>query len=267
MKKGVGVLLLLSILCATGLFYSASVWKNKVHEAAESKSSTTIVKETDNDNSTEDPSTPSQEVQKEVPKIDALSATLDARVKEQFTKKFSAGEHVNVLVIGSDSIGPVAERFATTLSEAFGNFVTVDAVTADLTSSEFIKQGLPNIDWSPGYDIVLYEPFTLNNNGEVVIEQEQRDLLTVQASAKQGNEQVAFIVTPPQPIYEANYYQTQIQSLEKFTKSKNLLYINHWSDWPSTSSPELLDYVDKERQLSTRGVKVWSDAIIHTFLQ
>ncbi len=267
MKRGVGVLLILIILCAAGLFYSATVWKSKVHEAAETKPSQTVPKEQDSSNKDTASEQPIEDVVTKTPTTEGLSKTSDPRMKELFTKKFTAEEDVQMLVIGSDSLDPVAIRFATAFKETFSDWVTVDSVTADLTSTEFVAQGLSEIDWSIGYDIVLYEPFTLKNNGVVVIEREQQDLLAVQKKAMEANDQVLFIVTPPQPIYEANYYQTQIQALKTFTNQEKLMYIDHWSNWPPTNSTDLLNYVDKERQLTSRGVKVWSDALIHTFLK
>ena len=137
-----------------------------------------------------------------------------------------------------------------------------------MTSARFVEEGLEAdaIDWEKGYDIVLYEPFTWQNNGKVVIEHEHQHLLAVKALAESHVEDVSFLVTPPQPIYRAGYYLTQIQALEKFTSARGIPYINHWSNWPDTGSDELLTYIDEARIPTERGITAWSDALIAYFV-
>lgn len=262
MKKSYLYIVLLLMICAGGLLYSMTVYNSKIQEASSVKPGQQSSKPlTKNETSTEPETSPS------VPTGDPLADDLFPDVKSLMLKRFAEGEDVQLLVIGSQAIQPVAERFATALTEKLGKSVTVDAVTADLTSPQFIEQGLPKIDWSTGYDVIIYEPFTLKNNGEVVIEREQQDLQKVKNTAQESVKDAVFVVTPPQPILKANYYETQVSALKKFTSSNRIPFVDHWASWPSTDSDTLLNYVRKDHSLTDQGVQTWSDALIQTFVK
>ncbi|WP_186667739.1 hypothetical protein [Sporosarcina sp. BP05] len=173
-----------------------------------------------------------------------------------------------MLIIGSEAMAGAAERFATVIGDRYAGLMGVDVATFDMTSTRFVAEKLEagEIDWEVGYDIVLYEPFTLHNNGEVVIENERQHLLAVKALAESYVEDVSFLVTPPQPIYRASYYLTQIQALETFTSARGIPYINHWPNWPDTGSDELLTYIDGARMPTESGIIAWSDALIAYFV-
>ncbi|WP_432354347.1 hypothetical protein [Sporosarcina sp. A2] len=266
MKKGFILIVLLAVVCAGALFYSTTVYNSKIREAASVKSAKQPPSESSTPLTKNEASTESEKVLA-APKGDLLAENLFPNVKSLMQKRFADGENVQMLIIGSGAIQPVAERFATALTEKFGESVTVDAVTADMTSPQFIEQGLPEIDWSTGYDIVIYEPFTLKNNGEVVIEREQQDLMKVKNTALESVKDAVFIVTPPQPIFQANYYDRQVSALKNFTAANNIPFVDHWTSWPATNSKDLLEFVGKDQSLTNRGVQTWSNALIQTFLK
>ncbi|MCM3756309.1 hypothetical protein M3197_02300 [Sporosarcina aquimarina] len=264
MKKGIVFLLIIMIICVGSLFFSATVWKNKIQKASEISPGKTVVSKEDLSGS-KDSKLEDEDFQLLLE--NSLSKTVIPEVKDLFMNRFSKNEEVKILLIGSEPMKPVSENFSKKIRDTFQDRVTVDEVTSDLTSTDFVNQEMNEIDWSKEYDIVLYESFTLKNNGLVVIEQEHEDLLSVQAKALESNEQTIVYVTPPHPIYKPNYYQTQITSLENFTRDRDILYINHWPDWPPTDSDEILNYVDEDNVMTDKGIDVWSDALIHTFLK
>lgn len=264
MKKGIVLLLIIMIICVGSLFFSATVWKNKIQKASEILPGQTNVSD-GNLSISKDSKSEDEDFQMLIE--NSLIETVTPEVKDLFMNRLSKDEKIRILLIGSAPMKPVSENFSKTIHDTFQDRVTVDEVTSDLTSTDFVNQEMNEIDWSKKYDIVIYESFTLKNNGLVVIEQEQEDLLSVQAKALESNEQAVVYVTPPHPIYKPNYYQTQITSLENFTRDRDILYINHWSDWPPTDSDEILNYVDEDNVMTDKGIEVWSDALIHTFLK
>ncbi|WJY26430.1 hypothetical protein [Sporosarcina trichiuri] len=264
MRRGVGVLVILAVICAAGVIGSWMVWKGKVQEAGELRPA--VSNESGDTGNSPDAEPNEEETVTATPPLDALGESVDPGIRKRFEKRFAADEPVRILLAGSDALAPVAVNFAEKLKTGFGEWVTVDAATADVTSSEFIAQGLGTIDWSAPYDVVIYEPFTLKNNGKVVIEKEEQDLLAVYDRASSSSSETVFIVTPPQPIYEANYYLTQIEALQKFSAAKNFLYVDHWDRWPTTSSADLLEYVGKDRTLTSKGVDVWAEALAEQFI-
>ncbi|MBO0602559.1 hypothetical protein I2483_12905 [Sporosarcina sp. E16_3] len=260
--------IILSILCVSLLWFSASTWQEKVRNAGGHTA-----------RNAEIPQSPLVENEAPVKKASPvqymsttdllkIGASLDDKTLEVVISRAEAGKHVQMLIVGSEAIAAAAERFATVISDKYGGLIGVDVATFDMTSTRFVAEALEagKIEWEAGYDIVLYEPFTLHNNGEVVIENERKDLLAVKALAESYVEDVSFLVTPPQPIYRAGYYLTQIQALKKFTSARGIPYINHWPNWPDTRSDELLTYIDETRMPTESGIKAWSDALIAYFV-
>ena len=168
--------------------------------------------------------------------IARLGSSLDEKTLDVLLARQEAGEPVQLLVVGSEDMAAVGETFAEAVGERYAGFIETDVATFDMTSARFVEEGLESdaIDWAKGYDIVLYEPFTWQNNGNVVIEQEHQHLLNVRQLAESHVADVSFLVTPPQPIYRAGYYLTQIQSLKTFTAAQGIPYIDHWENWPDT---------------------------------
>lgn len=257
MKTQTIVFILLSTLCVGVLLFSASAWKQKISEAGGE-----IL-------SQEEPLAGERQTALNISPDDILrlGASLDDKTLEVLLSRQKAGETVQMLVIGSEAMTTVGEMFAKAIREDYADFIETDVATFDMTSARFVEEGLESeaIDWAKGYDIVLYEPFTWKNNGNVVIEQEHQHLLAVMELAKSHVADASFIVTPPQPIYKAGYYLTQIRALERLTTTHDIPYIEHWANWPDTQSAELLDYLDEDLNPSAAGVEAWSNALIRTF--
>ena len=258
MKTQSRIVLLLTILCIGALLVSASTWKKKISEAGEVPVEEILLEK--------------DVAQQAALKISAedivrLGSSLDEKTLDVLLARQEAGEPVQLLVVGSEDMAAVGETFAKAIGERYAGFIETDVATFDMTSARFVEEGLESdaIDWAKGYDIVLYEPFTWQNNGNVVIEQEHQHLLNVRQLAESHVADVSFLVTPPQPIYRAGYYLTQIQALETFTAAQGIPYIDHWENWPDTLSEELLEYVDVEGEPTDAGVAAWSDALVRYF--
>jgi len=268
MKTQSILVIVLSVVCVVILWFSASTWQEKIRNAGGIIAQETEVsqKDLDSDGVSAKKMLPAQKLS--VEDIREIGASLDEGTLEVIVSRVEAGESVQMLIVGSEAIAGPAERFASEVRDAYGDLIGVDVSTFDMTSERFVAEALESgeIDWKAGYDIILYEPFTLQNNGKVVIENEHRHLLAVKELAESTVEDVSFLVTPPQPIYRAGYYLTQIQALEKFTRARGIPYINHWSNWPNTGSEELLTYIDDTRAPTENGITAWSDALIAYFV-
>lgn len=261
-------IVILSVVCASILWFSASTWHEKIRNAGGTTTQQDgVIQEPIGENETPVKKTPP--VKKlSVDNLQKIGASLDDKTLEVISTRAEAGEHVQMLIVGSGALEDAADRFASVISDAYGGLIGVDVATFDMTSARFVEEELESggIDWEAGYDIILYEPFTLHNNGKVIIENEHRHLLAVKALAESTVEDVSFLVTPPQPIYRAGYYLTQIRALEKYTAARGIPYINHWSNWPDTGSEDLQTYMDEARIPTESGVTAWSDALIAYFV-
>jgi len=268
MKTQPVLVIILGILSISILLFSATVWKDRIKDVGG------IVEGVPPSVEVQVPSIEDETDKKQIVSplgaddIRKIGSSLDKKTLDVLLSRAEAGESVQMLIIGSESLSNVGKRLTMAINKAYSGLVTVDVATFDSTSSGFVEQQLDtdgSIDWKKEYDIVLYEPFTLQNNGIVIIEKEHKDLLQVKAYAESIVSDASFLVTPPQPIYQARFYLTQINALEKFTSARGIPYIAHWQNWPDTQSADLQDYLDDDSVPTERGIEVWSDALIAYF--
>ena len=122
------------------------------------------------------------------------------------------------------------------------------------------------LDLTNAYDVVLFEPFTLNNNGLVTIEDEHVHINAFREQLATHVEDAVVVLHPPQPVHRATYYPTQVSSLASFAATENIPYIDHWADWPDTESDELPQFLTEEGAPNSEGAEIWANALISYFI-
>lgn len=261
MKK---ISIVLSILlCGIILIFSYTTWKEKIASAGKPAEPAIA-------------SAPAEELKKEAdvvseekPAIDlqALTAGMDSQVQEIFLNRKEQGENVQLLVLGSEAMDKGApgygELLADALETSYAGFVETKVMSFDGTSEEFLSS---NPELGSGYDVVLMEPFTLNNNGIVEIETEHLHIQNVFGEILSNESDAVLVLQPPQPIYGAQFYQTQVGALEEFAESRDYAYINHWEQWPSTEDLTLKEYLTEDSNPNNSGATIWADALIAYFI-
>lgn len=201
----------------------------------------------------------------------SLSANMDAALAGLLASRFDSGEHVKLLIVGSQAIaqggdGGTAGNLAGSLATAYKGFVKTDIVSFGGTSLEFMDEMDELINWKTGYDILLLEPFTLNNNGRVVIEDEHRHILQIREQLQGVTDDAVLVLMPSQPIHRPNFYATQIRALEKFTRARGIPYIDHWQGWPDVTDEKLFEYLDENSAPNNLGSEVWTEILREYFL-
>lgn len=267
MKKGLITVLVL-ITCVLVLAVSYLSWNAKVKEAGAEPVNRPIKQEQpaekkdaqDQDSETGKVDGPS------VNELESLTANLPENTIEMLMSRLDAGEPVQLLAVGSSSFEAPANQLAEAMSNAYGDWIKTDVQTFGGTSEAFLSDWIKEIDWDNGYDLVIYEPFTLYNNGLVTIDDEQQDALEFRDRVLEEVDDASFFITPPQPIHEPNYYMTQINNLKKFVESKDIPFIDHWNQWPGVDSEEILDYVDDEYEPTDKGVEAWAKSLKEYFI-
>ncbi|MFD1031882.1 SGNH/GDSL hydrolase family protein [Metaplanococcus flavidus] len=198
--------------------------------------------------------------------LDSLTAKMDPKVQELFFNRKEQGERVQLLVVGSEAMEAgnpgYSELFTEAIDMAYGGFVETEVMSFEGTSEEFIMTGL---QLSDGYDVVLMEPFTLKNNGRVEIETEHLHIQNVFGEILTATNDAVLVLHPPQPIYGAQFYRTQVTALEEFAAVQNYVYINHWEQWPSTEDLTLKTYLTEESNPNNMGAETWANALIAYF--
>ena len=123
-------------------------------------------------------------------------------------------------------------------------------------------------DWAKDKpDLVLLEPFLLNDNGVVMIDDTLAHIQSIIDQLKSAAPNAVVILQPPNPIYNATYYPRQVERLEAFANENGYPYLNHWPAWLDDQSEELNRYVDPQTDLPTaEGAKVWANALAKRFI-
>lgn len=202
--------------------------------------------------------------------VEHLSNTDDA-VRSVFVNRLTNDEQLQVLILGSEAMKlgtpSLAERIKTSLEDSYRGFVEVDYESFDTTSDVFIEEYIDGIDWSVGYDVVVFEPFTLNNNGFVVIEDEHGHIEKIQAIVREQVADAVLVINPSHPIHAATYYPTQIEALKSFAESNAIPFINHWSEWPNHQSEEINEFLTDDGAPNEEGLELWSNVVIEYFIK
>lgn len=245
---------LLAIICMGVLLWGNIYWTKKTTVSGES-SETPIVSEKKNvEEKTSEPSDTLLELTKKWPEQSV----------ENFNKALSDGRPFKVLLVGSTALGDEQSGWAAQTKEqlvtAYGkDHMNVEIQVFDQTSREFTNEGGAEKVANAQADMVLFEPFTLMDNGEVAIEDSLNNIQTVMDGTLKANPNTVFILMPPHPIYNATFYPKQVDALKEYAAENNISYLDHWEAWPDYSSEDVKEYVSPDNsQPSEKGHELWS---------
>lgn len=267
MNKKTWLAYIVLITCITVLAGSYIQWKDKLSSYYQSTTVATPKESDLNDEAKENDVQPENDVER----LLLLTTNQDEQVQKVFHNRLEANEKLDFLIVGSPAMTSgnpgYSERLDAALKEAYGDFINVTVTPISGTSQTFIDEGIAaNLDLTKGYDVVLFEPFTLSNNGRVVIEDEHRHVNAFREQLTSHIDDAVLVLQPPQPIHQPNYYLTQVDSLQLFAESAGIPYIDHWTDWPDTESDSLLQLLTEEKAPNDEGAEVWANTLINYFI-
>lgn len=202
----------------------------------------------------------------------ARTKQLPAAAQNAIKRAVAENRPIRLVIAGSESTpekGGWPDLLKQALDEAYGEGtfqITVHEYEG-LTTADADKQRIA-ADWANDKpDLVLLEPFLLNDNGVIVIDDTLDHIESIIGQLKSAAPNAVVILQPPNPIYNATYYPKQVEKLEAFAKEKHYAYYDHWTAWPDYKSKEIDQYVDPESDLSTTvGAKRWAEALAEYFI-
>ncbi|MGE7759119.1 SGNH/GDSL hydrolase family protein [Peribacillus sp. NPDC097895] len=236
--------------CVISLVIGNIHWKDKITDASISQPGIKEKKETSKSSST------SEDLVKYI-------GNWPKESKELYKERLSERKPFRVLIVGSNSLGNekynLPDDLADQLKHVYGDTVQVDGLIYDLMSSQFVLQNKQEDLIKAKADLILLEPFTLKDNGNVPIEDSLANITTIINDVTAASKKTQFILQPPNPLYNATYYPNQVKELERYAKDKEIPYLNHWSNWPDPASDKMKDLLNEERELpNENGYKIWS---------
>ncbi|ESU34272.1 hypothetical protein G3A_01910 [Bacillus sp. 17376] len=184
-----------------------------------------------------------------------------------FEKALEEERPIKILIVGSEALGDEQSGWAADakkkLLETYGeDHLDVELAIFDQNSLEFAT-GSSSVIGEKNADMVIFEPFTLKDNGVVKIEDSIEHLQAVIDETKATNEETVFILTPPHPIYKATFYPVQVDALKDFATENDIAYLDHWEAWPDPMTAEINDYLtDDQSQPNEEGHKIWENFVV-----
>ncbi|CAM3922543.1 SGNH/GDSL hydrolase family protein [Mesobacillus zeae] len=194
------------------------------------------------------------------------SSNWPEQAKENFAKSLKKKRPYVILLAGSTALGNGESGWssivAKNLNQTYGSEVKVEIRAYDMTSLEFLNQDKEDELAELKPDLTVLEPFTLKDNGNVRIEDTLSNISIIKSSLEKSNSDSTLILQPPHPLYQANYYPVQVQSLKQYAEDNNLTYLDHWTAWPDSNSEELKSYIEEGQDTpSSKGHALWAEYI------
>jgi hypothetical protein len=192
--------------------------------------------------------------------------------QKAFKKSISDHHPFKILFLGSESLGKDPDGWAyltkQKLAETFGsNNLEIGINEYSQTSQNFVKENKQLEISQSNWDLILFEPFTLNDNGIVKTEDSLKNITTIIEDIKSKSPKTVFILQPPQPLYKATFYPIQVNELKKYAQSHGIVYLDHWTAWPNPSTEEIKNDLTGEHSLPNQnGNRIWSDFVLNYFV-
>ncbi|MBS4206719.1 SGNH/GDSL hydrolase family protein [Bacillus sp. FJAT-50079] len=239
-----------AIVCAIFLVFSYTYWKDQ----------TTVSSFSEKD-STSNQSPKAETSAKQIdPSLLEKTENWPESARQSLSASLEAGTPYHIAIVGSQALGG-EDGWATRLKNEFEETFSKDLINvsifefADQTSDQFIMDGGDQLVAESSPDLVLFEPFTLNDNGNVSVEKNHENIMTFLETVKES----VVILQPPHPIFNAQIYPGQVNDLHLFANEQNLPYIDHWEVWPDYMTEEIKDYIVEPKQSAPneKGHELW----------
>lgn len=202
----------------------------------------------------------------------AMTRNWPVTAQGQFKQSLKDKKPFKILLVGSSALGTSekgwAADIASKLKKAYGSKkIEVEIDSYNLTSTEFIAENKQNVLANEKAGMILLEPFLLNDNGKVVIDDSLKNISKFIEEVKAKNPSTSIILQPSYPLYGAKFYPEQVNQLQKYAKEKQVAYLNHWTAWPNTNDVHLKDYLlTDESGPSEKGLNVWEKYVLNFFI-
>lgn len=172
-----------------------------------------------------------------------------------------------IVLMGSQAMGVDEGGWSVTvkdeLENTFGETVEVQLKSYDTTTREFIDTGEHEKAAAEKPDFLIWEPFTLTDNGKVRIEHSHEYINETITAVIAANPEAVVVLQPPYPLFKANFYPVQVNALEKYASQIEVPYLNHWEAWPDMNDEELKNYLVGEPSAPNEmGHQVWADYLL-----
>ncbi|WP_157842667.1 SGNH/GDSL hydrolase family protein [Bacillus alkalisoli] len=261
-------MIIVAFICLGALVYGQIHWDTKLKNAV-TQTSVTIKNEIN-----EETVKSEQPIQDNLMTSIDYARKLDSPIRELLVNRIANDKEVKLVIIGSRGLSSNEytvwhEIVGEKLEETYGETFTISIVELEgKRSNEVVENNLHinNITNTP--DIILLEPFTINDNGFIAVPNRLANLETMIQDFKNLNENVIVLLQPSIPIHNARFYPGEEEALREYALAKGYIYLNHWENWPDYTDAEVLNYLNNERSNPNQsGHDAWAQYIIDYFVK
>lgn len=235
-------------------------WKQKISSAQEQAAE-------------QKPEVPAAAVEEE-PEWMAKAANLPDPIKEKMKLFKEIASPVKIVAVGSESTpsDPAGwpKLVQTNLNKAYGqNMFSLQVLSyKEGTTITFIGKKYVEQVNKLKPDMIIFEPFTLNDNGKVGLPNSLKNMKQIIGSFKTENPEAIIYLQPSHPIYGATYYPQDVEALKDFAKENKLNYLDHWTNWPDQKNEKIKNMLTENQAApNAEGNKIWAEYLTNYFVK
>jgi hypothetical protein len=260
--KKLGVLLTIVISVGT-IILGHLHWKEKISAHVKQAVPSAIEQKSETD-------TTQPEEKKEKLKY---AENLPKEIQEKIATSIETGTPLRFVMFGSEATSSSPSGWPAILKEklleTYGEDIFQVSVVEipEKTSIDIVNEKLYEDVANLKPDILLFEPFTLKDNGAVDVNTRFENIATIIHAIKEQAPDAVILLQPPHPLYNAVYYPKEVEDLKNFTEENGWIFLDHWKAWPDQNSEEIREYLSADRKTpSEKGHQVWAQYLINYFV-
>lgn len=206
-------------------------------------------------------------------KIEDLTTSLPADVATFIAEAAKSGETVELVIMGSQANTMGDRAWPTIFQEemklAYDNLfnITVYGDEDVITTIDVVNGNLhiERLDVTP--DIIILEPWILNNNGDVLIEHTMEHIKWIVEDLEAVNEDAFIFLQPANPLFNAIKYPLEVDELKAWSNQEGHHFIDHWNNWPDYMTEEIKGYILENGYAPIElGHQVWAEYVGNLFI-
>ncbi|MEK3888445.1 SGNH/GDSL hydrolase family protein [Bacillus sp. FSL K6-3431] len=196
------------------------------------------------------------------PNLLLMTGNWPEKAQETFEEAIDVGRTYKVAIVGSAALGKDNNGWSDMLKEElvaiYGkNNLEISIFEYPVRSDQFIAEGYDEEVAAYKPDLILFEPFNLNDNGNLGTSENHENIMSVIKTLEKANEKAVVILQPPHPVV-STIYPSQVDELKDFAEEQELVYLDHWPNWPDTDDETLNDYLmDPASAPNEKGHELW----------
>jgi lysophospholipase L1-like esterase len=204
-------------------------------------------------------------------KEEAVFTNAPKEVAQLYKQKKENGESLKIHLVGSKATtteeGTWAALFTSKMNEVYGQDVEIKVTSFDeLTSLDIRNDQRYSTMLDTKSDVFIIEPFLMNDNKGIRVEDTLFVLNQIVDDIKKANEQSVILVQPSNPIYQPQKYADQVKGLKDYAAQEGITYLDHWENWPSVDDEKIKELYNPDSFLPTeKGHQLWADYLINQF--